>query len=144
ATSPRPASSESATGSLGFYTEPSESFWERKVGEGRPWFEPFPELSDWQPPYAKWFLGVKLNVSYNCLDRHVEAGRGDTIAYYWGGEPEGERRGGTSAAVPRGAGPFAGGPEEPRAAEGKAAGGQRGGGPPHPPPARPGPRRVAA
>ena len=40
----------------------------------------------------KWFLGGKLNVSYNCVDRHVEAGRGDKVAYHWEGEPDGDRR----------------------------------------------------
>ena len=43
-------------------------------------------------PYAKWFLGGKLNVAYNCVDRHVEAGRGDKVAYHWEGEPDGDRR----------------------------------------------------
>ena len=43
-------------------------------------------------PYAKWYLGGKLNVAWNCLDKHVEAGRGDAVAYHWEGEPEGERR----------------------------------------------------
>ena len=40
----------------------------------------------------KWYLGGKLNVAWNCLDKHVEAGRGDAVAYYWEGEPEGDRR----------------------------------------------------
>ena len=47
---------------------------------------------EWEPPYAKWYLGGKLNVAWNCLDKHVEAGRGDKVAYYWEGEPEGDRR----------------------------------------------------
>ncbi|HEX6128708.1 MAG TPA: acetate--CoA ligase [Candidatus Limnocylindria bacterium] len=51
------------------------------------WMEPWTELLDWQPPYAKWFVGGKLNVSVNCLDRHVNAGLGDRVAYYWEGEP---------------------------------------------------------
>src|SRR5262249_37870175 len=89
---PPPDFSEQANAKPGIYDEPFESFWEREGRERLTWFEPFTELCDWQPPYAKWFLGGKLNVSYNCLDRHVEAGRGDTIAYYWEGEPEGERR----------------------------------------------------
>ena len=46
---------------------------------------------EWTPPWVKWFTGGTLNVSYNCLDRHVEAGGGDKVAYYWEGEP-GERR----------------------------------------------------
>ena len=44
------------------------------------------------PPYAEWFVGGKLNVAYNCVDRHVEAGNGDRVAYYWEGEPVGDRR----------------------------------------------------
>ena len=48
-------------------------------------------MSEWELPYAKWFLGGTLNVAYNCLDRHVEAGRGDRVAYFWEGEPEGDR-----------------------------------------------------
>ncbi|HSM37956.1 MAG TPA: acetyl-coenzyme A synthetase N-terminal domain-containing protein, partial [Candidatus Limnocylindrales bacterium] len=47
------------------------------------WMEPWTELLDWQPPYAKWFIGGKLNVSVNCLDRHVANGLGDRVAYYW-------------------------------------------------------------
>ena len=56
------------------------------------WFEPFTELYEWELPYAKWYLGGKLNVAYNCVDRHVEAGLGDRVAYYWEGEPAGETR----------------------------------------------------
>ena len=44
-------------------------------------------MLDWQLPFAKWFVEGTLNVSYNCLDRHVEAGRGDKVAYHWEGEP---------------------------------------------------------
>ncbi len=51
------------------------------------WIEPFEQVLDWSdPPWAKWFSGGKLNVSANCLDRHVEAGNGDRVAYYWEGE----------------------------------------------------------
>ena len=46
---------------------------------------------EWTPPWVKWFVGGSLNVSYNCLDRHVEAGGGDKVAYHWEGEP-GDRR----------------------------------------------------
>ena len=56
----------------------------------RHWFEPFTSLYEWELPYAKWYLGGKLNVAYNCVDRHVEAGLGDRVAYHWEGEPEGE------------------------------------------------------
>jgi acetyl-CoA synthetase len=69
-----------------------EELWEREGRERVTWFEPFSELYEWEPPYAKWYLGGKLNVCFNCVDRHVEAGLGDRIAYYWEGEPEDDRR----------------------------------------------------
>ena len=54
--------------------------------------EKWDQVLDWSnPPFAKWFVGGKLNVSYNCLDRHVEAGLGDRVAFHWRGE-EGEER----------------------------------------------------
>src|SRR3954467_1214266 len=52
------------------------------------WTQEWDELLDWSnPPFAKWFVGGKLNVAYNCVDRHVEDGHGDQVAYYWEGEP---------------------------------------------------------
>src|SRR3954466_7393167 len=49
---------------------------------------PFTEVLDWsEAPVAKWFVGGKLNVAYNCVDRHVEAGNGDRVAIKWEGEP---------------------------------------------------------
>ena len=53
----------------------------------RTWDKPFTKVLEWDLPYAKWFSDGKLNVSYNCLDRHVEAGKGDKIAYHFEGEP---------------------------------------------------------
>ena len=44
-------------------------------------------MLEWDLPFARWFDGGTLNVSYNCLDRHVAAGRGDTVAFHWEGEP---------------------------------------------------------
>ena len=64
-----------------------ESFWARQARELISWDQDFDQVLDWQLPYAKWFIGGKLNVSYNCLDRHVEAGKGDKVAYHWEGEP---------------------------------------------------------
>ncbi|MBO0768678.1 MAG: acetate--CoA ligase, partial [Solirubrobacterales bacterium] len=56
------------------------------------WFEPWTQvLDDSNPPFYKWFTGGKLNVSHNCLDRHVAAGNGSRVAYHWRGE-EGEER----------------------------------------------------
>jgi acetyl-CoA synthetase len=74
------------------YDEDFEAFWEREGRERVSWFEPFSKLYEWELPYAKWYLGGKLNISYNCVDRHVENGRGDVVAYHWEGEPEGDRR----------------------------------------------------
>ncbi|MGH2977633.1 MAG: AMP-binding protein, partial [Gaiellaceae bacterium] len=74
------------------YDVPFEDFWEREGRERISWFEPFSELYEWEPPYAKWYLGGKLNVCFNCVDRHVEAGDGGVVAYHWEGEPEGETR----------------------------------------------------
>lgn len=57
------------------------------------WDTRFTEVLDWStPPYAKWFLGGTLNIAYNCVDRHVEAGHGDRVALYWEGEPVGDTR----------------------------------------------------
>ena len=62
-----------------------EAWWERWAKE-LDWFEPWQTVLEWNPPWAKWFQEGKLNASHNCLDRHVEAGRGDKVAYHWIGE----------------------------------------------------------
>jgi acetyl-CoA synthetase len=68
-----------------------EGFWAQQA-EQLHWFRGWDRVLDWSnPPFAKWFVGGRLNVSYNCLDRHVEAGRGDRVAFHWRGE-EGEER----------------------------------------------------
>jgi acetyl-CoA synthetase len=68
-----------------------EAFWARQA-EALDWFEKWDQvLDESNPPFYKWFTGGKLNASYNCLDRHVEAGRGDRVAFHWRGE-EGEER----------------------------------------------------
>ena len=62
-------------------------FWARQA-ERITWFEPFTEVLDWSnAPFARWFTGGKVNAAYNCVDRHVEAGKGDKVAYHWVGEP---------------------------------------------------------
>ena len=63
-----------------------EGWWARCAGD-LDWFEPWHTVCEWNLPDAKWFLGGTLNVSYNCLDRHVLAGHGDRVAYHWEGEP---------------------------------------------------------
>jgi acetyl-CoA synthetase len=63
------------------------AFW-AKQAERLSWSTPWTQVLDWSnPPFAKWFVGGTLNVAYNCLDRHVEAGLGDRVAYYFEGEP---------------------------------------------------------
>jgi len=69
-----------------------QAFWAKQATELVDWFtEPQQALNDSNPPFYKWFEDGRLNVSYNCLDRHVEAGNGDKVAFHWRGE-EGEER----------------------------------------------------
>jgi acetyl-CoA synthetase len=68
-----------------------EAWWEKWAKE-LDWFEPWKTVLDWNPPWAKWFKEGKLNASHNCLDRHVEAGKGDKVAYHWVAEEPGETR----------------------------------------------------
>ncbi|QEM43968.1 acetate--CoA ligase [Mycolicibacterium grossiae] len=57
------------------------------------WETPFSDVLDWsEAPFAKWFVGGRLNVAYNCVDRHVEAGNGDRVAIHWVGEPVDDQR----------------------------------------------------
>jgi acetyl-CoA synthetase len=65
----------------------TEAFWAEQAGELLDWFEPWDTVLEWDRPFAKWFVGGRLNAAYNCLDRHVAAGRGDRVAYHWEGEP---------------------------------------------------------
>src|SRR5262249_7748592 len=62
-------------------------FWARQARDLLTWYDDFDTVLEWDLPFAKWFVGGTLNVSYNCLDRHVEAGRGDKVAFHWEGEP---------------------------------------------------------
>ena len=63
------------------------AFW-GKQADRLSWDTPFGEVLDWsEAPFAKWFVGGRLNVAYNCVDRHVEAGNGDRVAICWEGEP---------------------------------------------------------
>lgn len=63
------------------------AFWAEQANR-LAWDTPFTDVLDWSDaPFAKWFVGGKLNVAYNCVDRHVEAGNGDRVAIHWVGEP---------------------------------------------------------
>ncbi len=62
-------------------------FWETQA-QRLSWNKPWDTVLDWSnPPFAKWFVGGQLNMAYNCVDRHVEAGRGGKVAIHWEGEP---------------------------------------------------------
>ncbi|MCW2781184.1 MAG: acetyl-coenzyme synthetase [Marmoricola sp.] len=68
------------------------AFWEKQA-ERLDWDTRWDRVLDWDnPPFAKWFVGGKINAAYNCLDRHVAAGKGDKVAYHWVGEPENDTR----------------------------------------------------
>jgi acetyl-CoA synthetase len=89
---PDPEFARQANAQPEIYERGWEEFWETEGRDRVTWFEPFSKLYEWEPPYAKWYLGGKLNVCFNCVDRHVQAGNGDKVAYFWEGEPEEERR----------------------------------------------------
>ncbi len=74
------------------YNQELEAFWDREAKSRISWFKPYSKVLEWNLPYAKWFLGGELNIAYNCLDRHVEAGKGSKVAYYWEGDGPTERR----------------------------------------------------
>ena len=64
-----------------------EGFWARQAADLLTWQREWDAILEWDLPYARWFVGGKLNVSENCLDRHVAAGRGERVAFHWEGEP---------------------------------------------------------
>ena len=89
---PDPSFSKQANAQPDIYNKGFEEFWTEEAKRVT-WFEPWNKLYEWKPPYAKWFLGGKLNVCYNCVDRHVENGLQDKVAFHWEGEPENDRHG---------------------------------------------------
>ncbi|MCZ6569045.1 MAG: acetate--CoA ligase [Deltaproteobacteria bacterium] len=71
-----------------------QRYWARLAKEHVDWFTPWKKVLDWKPPFAKWFVGAKTNISYNCLDRHLEgpnAWRRNKAAIIWEGEPGDQR-----------------------------------------------------
>ncbi len=89
---PPPDFAKQANAQPDIYSKSFDEFWTDEARKRVTWFKPFDKLYEWDPPYAKFFLGGKLNICYNCVDRHVEAGNGGKVAYYWEGEPVGERK----------------------------------------------------
>jgi acetyl-CoA synthetase len=69
-----------------------DRFWAEHARKEISWFRDFDRVLDWQEPFARWFDGGELNISFNCLDRHIAAGRGDRTALLWEGEPGDTRR----------------------------------------------------
>ncbi|HEX2756246.1 MAG TPA: AMP-binding protein, partial [Candidatus Limnocylindrales bacterium] len=87
---PDPAFVAQANAQAELYEEAArdpEAFWAKIARETVTWNEPFETTLEWDLPFAKWFVGGKLNMSENCVDRHVAAGLGDKVAYHWIGEP---------------------------------------------------------
>lgn len=64
-----------------------QAFWAELAEKELDWFEKWDTVLDWQPPFAKWFVGGKLNITYNCLDRHLKTWRRNKAALIWEGEP---------------------------------------------------------
>jgi len=92
---PSPEFAENAVATADLYREAAadrEAFWAEQA-RALHWHTPFTQVLDWSnPPFAQWFADGELNVAYNCLDRHVDAGNGDRVALLWEGEPGDERR----------------------------------------------------
>ena len=87
---PSPEFSAQANAGADLYAEAEadfEAFWATRARERISWFRPFEQTLEWDLPFAKWFTGGRLNVAYNCVDRHVERGLGQKVAYHWIGEP---------------------------------------------------------
>jgi acetyl-CoA synthetase len=87
---PDPGFAARANATASLYDEADadyEAFWARQARERLSWFTPFATTLEWELPFAKWFVGGEINVAYNCVDRHVERGLGDKVAYHWIGEP---------------------------------------------------------
>jgi acetyl-CoA synthetase len=98
---PSPGFSDQANAQPELYERDFDELWEREGTERVTWFRPFTQLYEWDPPYAKWFVGGTLNVCFNCVDRHVDADFGDKVAYHFEGEPVGDRRAITFADLQR-------------------------------------------
>ncbi len=69
-----------------------EEFWGEIAEREIHWFEKWSKVLEWNPPFARWFADAKLNVSYNCLDRHLTTPRKNKVAILWGRRTSGEQR----------------------------------------------------
>lgn len=93
---PEPAFAQQANGRAELYAEADrdpEGFWAEQARTRLSWSTEFTQVLDWTgAPFATWFADGRLNAAYNCVDRHVEGGRGDKVAIHFVGEPEGDSR----------------------------------------------------
>ena len=91
---PPPEFAARANAQPGIYEEAAADpvAWWAAQADHLQWDRHWDEVLQWEVPFAKWFVGGRLNASVNCVDRHVSAGRGDKVAFHWVGEPEGETR----------------------------------------------------
>ncbi|MGV1008468.1 MAG: acetate--CoA ligase [Dermatophilaceae bacterium] len=93
---PDPAFTAQANGTAQLYAAAEadpEGFWADQAQRYVTWSKPFSQVLDWSnAPFATWFADGELNAAYNCVDRHVEAGRGDKVALHWVGEPSGDTK----------------------------------------------------
>jgi len=69
-----------------------DKFWARMAKQELVWFKTWKKVLQWKSPFAKWFVGGKLNVSYNCLDKHLDTPTANKAALIWEGEPATEGR----------------------------------------------------
>jgi acetyl-CoA synthetase len=87
---PAPGFAAQANATADLYAEAEAdpaAFWARLARERLDWDVPFETTLEWNLPFAEWFVGGKINIAYNCVDRHVKNGLGDKVAYHWIGEP---------------------------------------------------------
>ncbi|MGB9602924.1 MAG: acetyl-coenzyme A synthetase N-terminal domain-containing protein, partial [Limisphaerales bacterium] len=72
--------------------ENPERFWGRMANQELVWFKPYKKVLKWKEPFAEWFVGGKLNVCYNCLDKHLSTATANKAAIIWEGEPDSPSR----------------------------------------------------
>src|SRR5260370_38856543 len=88
---PAPEFSRQANAQPDIYEKGFDEFWTEEGNRRISWFEPWKQLYEWKPPYAKWFIAGQLNGCYNSVSRHVANWRGDKVARLWEGRPADHR-----------------------------------------------------
>jgi len=91
---PSPEFAADAVAKADLYDEAAKdrlAFWDQQA-QHLDWEKDWDQTLEWKPPFAKWFVGGRLNVAVNCVDRHVAAGHGDRVAFHWQGDPADDKR----------------------------------------------------